>query len=229
MTNFPAALAPVDTDLARELVADPYNLDFLALDPDYTERQLEDALVARLTSLLTELGSGFAFLGGQYRLPVGDRDYFADLLFFHLGLRRVRRASTQGRSAGRAEPEHLGKLNFYVNVVDDLLRRREHGDGSTIGILLAANGDEVVVEYALRGTTSPLAVSTYTTHNALPDEVRPALPAPRDSPRSSATCTTAGHRETLSGQLSNAPYRARQALGSPPGHLDSQGDRETIR
>jgi len=79
--------------------------------------------------------------------------------------------------AGRAEPEHLGKLNFYVNVIDDQLRRAEHGDGSTIGILLAADRDDVVVNYALRGMETPLAVSTYTTHRALPDEVRPALPS----------------------------------------------------
>ncbi|MGZ4561619.1 MAG: PDDEXK nuclease domain-containing protein [Mycobacteriaceae bacterium] len=79
---------------------------------------------------------------------------------------------------GRVEPEHLGQLNFYVNAVDDLLRRPEHGDGSTIGILPAADRDDVVVEYALRGYGTPLAVSTYTTHRALPEDLRPALPSP---------------------------------------------------
>lgn len=99
----------------------------------------------------------------------------SDLLFFHLGLRRY---VVFELKVGRVEPEHLGKLSFYVNAVDDLLRRPEHGDGSSIGILLAADRDDIVVEYALRGFGTPLAVSTYTTHRALPEEVRPALPSP---------------------------------------------------
>jgi hypothetical protein len=158
----------------REIVTDPYDLDYLALDPGYTERELEDALIARLTHFLTELGAGFAFVGRQHRLVVSRQDYFVDLLFFHLGLRRF---VVFELKAGRAEPEHLGKLDFYVNVMDDQLRRVEHGDGSTIGILLAADRDDVVVSYALRGIDTPLAVSTYTTHRALPDDVRPALPS----------------------------------------------------
>ncbi|MDQ2723847.1 MAG: PDDEXK nuclease domain-containing protein [Actinomycetota bacterium] len=173
--NFPTSLAVGESDLAREIVQDPYDLDFLALDPGYTERELEDALVARMTHFFTELGDGFAFVGRQYRLPVGEQEFFIDLLFFHLGLRRY---IVFELKAGRVEPGHLGTLNFYVNAVDDLLRRPEHGDGSTIGILLAADRDDVVVEYALRGFETPLAVSTYTTHRALPEEVRPALPSP---------------------------------------------------
>lgn len=88
--NFPATLAPEEFDLAREIVHDPYTLDFLALDPGYTERELEDALVARMTHFFTELGDGFAFVGRQYRLPVGEQEFFIDLLFFHLGLRALR-------------------------------------------------------------------------------------------------------------------------------------------
>ena len=174
--NFTATLAPDDSDLAREILHDPYELDFLALDPGYTERQLEDALIAQLTGFLTELGAGFAFVGRQYRLPVGGRDYFADLLFFHLGLRRFVVIELK---VGQAEPEHLGKLNLYVNAIDDQLRRPDAGDGSTIGILLAADRDDIVVEYALRGIETPMAVSTYT-HRALPDELRPALPSADD-------------------------------------------------
>lgn len=170
-------MPPGESELAREIVADPYDLDFLALDPGYTERELEDALVARLTHFVTELGAGFSFVGRQYRLAVGGQDYDLDLLFFHLGLRRF---VVFELKVGHAEPEHLGKLNFYVTAVDDLLRRPEHGDGGSIGILLAADRDDVVVEYALRGMDTPLAVSTYSTHHALPDEVRPALPSPDD-------------------------------------------------
>ena len=176
VTNFPATLGP-DSDLVNEIVQDPYNLDFLALEPGFTERCLEDALVARLTHFLAELGEGFAFVGRQYRLTVDGEDFFADLLFFHLGLRRY---IVFELKVGGAVPAHLGQLNFYVNVIDDLLRRPEHDDGPTIGILLAATRNDVVVEYALRGYDTPLAVSTYTTTAALPDEVRTALPSVED-------------------------------------------------
>jgi len=176
VTNFAAALPP-GSDLAHEIVADPYDLDFLTLDPDYSERDLEDALVAQLTEFLAELGAGFSFVGRQYRLPVGDSDFFVDLLFFHLGLRCF---VVFELKVGPAQPGHLGQLHFYVNVVDDLLRRPEHGDGPTIGILLATDRNDTVVEYALRGYDTPLAVSTYTTHRALPSEVRDALPSPEE-------------------------------------------------
>jgi predicted nuclease of restriction endonuclease-like (RecB) superfamily len=152
-------------------------LDFLALEPGFTERHLEDALVARLTHFLAELGEGFAFVGRQYRLTVDGEDFFADLLFFHLGLRCY---IVFELKVGAAAPAHLGQLNFYVNVVDDLMRRPEHDDGPTIGILLAATRNDVVVEYALRGFDTPLAVSTYRTTAALPDEVRAALPSVED-------------------------------------------------
>ncbi len=175
--NFPDVLTPAESDQTREILQDPYDLYFLALDPHHNERDLEEALIARLTHFLAELGSGFAFVGRQYKLTVGNSDYFIDLLFYHLGLRRF---IVFELKAVAAQPEHIGKLNFYVNVVDDLLRRPEHGDGSTIGILLAADRDDVAVQYSLRGLTTPLAISTYTNYRALPDEVRPALPSATD-------------------------------------------------
>jgi len=176
VTNFPATLGP-ESDLVAEIVRDPYNLDFLSLEPGFSERHLEDALVARLTHFLAELGEGFAFVGRQYRLTAGEQDYFADLLFFHLGLRRY---VVFELKIGAAAPEHLGQLNFYVNVIDDLLRRPEHDDGPTIGILLAATRNDVVVEYALRGLDTPLAVSTYTTTASMPAELRRSLPTVED-------------------------------------------------
>lgn len=173
VTNFPTTLG-LESDLVTEIVRDPYNLEFLSLDTGFSERGLEDALVTRLTHLLHELGEGFAFVGRQYRLTVDGQDFFADLLFFHLGLRRY---VVFELKVVPAAPEHLGQLNFYVNVVDDLLRRPEHGDGPTIGILLAATRNDIVVEYALRGLDAPLAVSTYTTSAALPEDLRRALPS----------------------------------------------------
>ncbi|WP_029137951.1 PDDEXK nuclease domain-containing protein [Nakamurella lactea] len=172
--NSPQVLPPADSDQTREIVQDPYVLAFLALDPHHSERDLEDALVNRLTRFLAELGTGFAYVGRQYKVTVGASDYFIDLLFYHL---RLRAFVVFELKAVAAQPEHIGKLNFYVNVVDDRLRNTEHGDRPTIGILLAADRDDVAVEYAVRGLTTPLAVSTY---RALPDDVRPALPSATD-------------------------------------------------
>jgi len=105
-----------------------------------------------LTRFLSELGTGFAFVGRQYKITVGTRDYFVDLLFYHLELRRF---IVFELKAVAAEPEHIGKLNFYVNVVDDRLRKEQHGDGPTVGILLAAGRDDVAVQYLLAGIDHP--------------------------------------------------------------------------
>jgi predicted nuclease of restriction endonuclease-like (RecB) superfamily len=110
--NFPDVLTPAESDQTREILQDPYDLDFLALDPHHNERDLEEALIARLTHFLAELGSGFAFVGRQYKLTVGNSDYFIDLLFYHLGLRRF---IVFELKAVAAQPEHIGELNFYVN------------------------------------------------------------------------------------------------------------------
>lgn len=172
--NFPQALPSAVSDQTREIAQDPYVLDFLSLDPYHNERDLEDALVNRLTRFLAELGTGFAYVGRQYKVTVGAGDYYIDLLFYHL---RLRAFVVFELKAVAAQPEHVGKLNFYVNVIDDQLRSIEHGDRPTIGILLAADRDDVAVEYAIRGLATPLAVSTY---RALPDDVRPALPSVDD-------------------------------------------------
>lgn len=172
--NFTEAMPSPESDQSREILQDSYSLEFLALEPHHTERELAEALMTRLTRFLSELGTGFAFVGRQYKLAVGDSDYYLDLLFYHL---RLRRYIVFELKAVAAAPEHIGKLNFYVDAVDDRLRDLDHGDRPTIGILLAADHDEVAVRYALRGLTTPLAVSSY---RALPDDVRPALPTADD-------------------------------------------------
>ena len=168
--NFPAVMPPAESDQAREILQDPYALDFLNLEAVHSERDLEQALVSRLTRFLSELGSGFAYVGRQYKITVGRSDYYLDLLFYHL---RLRRYIVFELKAVAAEPEHLGKLNFYVNAVDEQLRDTDHGDRPTLGILLAADRDDVAIRVAFKGLSTPLAVSTY---KALPDDVRPALP-----------------------------------------------------
>lgn len=165
-------VSPIDSDLVRDLVKDPYRLDFLDLDTGHSERQLENAMAERMTALLAELGAGFAFVGRQVPLRVGESDFYLDLLFFHLQLRRFVVVELK---TGKATPEAIGKLGFYLAVVDDQYRQEEHGDGPTIGILLTGTRDDVVVEYALGTATGPMAAVTY---QALPEPLRMQLPSP---------------------------------------------------
>ena len=170
-TNFPAVLPAVDSDLAQEITRDAYNLEFLRLEPGFRERELEDALIEQLARFLAELGTGFAWLGRQHRLQVGTHEYFLDLLFFHVELARYIVIELK---VGAFAPEHAGKLGFYVTAVDEQLRRPDR-HAPTIGILLVADRDDVVVQYALRGVSAPMAISTYT-YRELPAEMRPGLP-----------------------------------------------------
>lgn len=124
--------------------------------------------------MLTELGPGLAFVGRQVRLRVGDNDYCLDLLFYHLDLRRFVVIELK---TGPATPEAIGKLGFYLAVVDDQYRRIEHGDGQTVGILLTGTRDDLVVEYALSATSGPMAAVTY---QALPEPLRSQLPSPEN-------------------------------------------------
>lgn len=165
-------VSPVDSDLVRDLVKDPYRLDFLDLDPSHTERQLEDAMTSRMTSLLAELGPGFAFVGRQVPIHVGEATYRLDILCYHLDLRRFIVIELK---TGPASPEAIGKLGFYLQVVDERFRKETHGDGPTIGILLTGTRDDIVVEYALGAVTGPMAAVTY---QALPKPLREHLPSP---------------------------------------------------
>lgn len=175
LNNFDATI-PEGADLVKELIKDPYQLDFTRLGADHAERDLETALVEQIVRFLQELGVGFAFVGRQYPLQVGSREFRLDLLFYHLRLHRyvVIELKTE-----RAEPEHVGKLAFYTAVVDDKVRDPERDD-QTLGILIAAHRDEEMVHYALGSSTQPLAVTTYQT---LPAEVRPLLPSPEQLTR----------------------------------------------
>ncbi|MFF3598896.1 PDDEXK nuclease domain-containing protein [Kitasatospora indigofera] len=175
LNNFDATI-PEGTDLLKELVKDPYRFDFTRLGDGHSELDLESALVDHVVRFLQELGVGFAFMGRQYPLQVGNQQFKMDLLFYHA---RLHRYVVVELKIGRAQPEHLGKLGFYTAVVDDKVRDPERDD-ATLGILIAAHRDEDVVRYSLRGTNQPLAVTTYRT---LPAELRPLLPSPEDLAR----------------------------------------------
>ena len=171
ITNFDKTLPAPQSDLAREMIKDPYNFDFLTLTEDFTERELEKGLIDHITRFLLELGAGFAYVGKQVPLQVGERDYFLDLLFYHT---RLHCYVVIELKVSEFEPEHAGKLNFYIKAVDEQLRR--DGDMPTIGILLCKGKDRVVAEYALSDIHKPMGVSEYELTRALPVELKSSLP-----------------------------------------------------
>jgi predicted nuclease of restriction endonuclease-like (RecB) superfamily len=170
LTNFDRTLPQPQSDLARQLLKDPYTFEFLALADDVQERQLEQSLLAHLKQFLLELGTGFAFVGNQHHLEVGGSDFYIDLLFYHLRLRCFVAIDLKTEAF---QPEHAGKMNFYLAALDDLLRHAS--DGPSIGLILCKERNEVVVEYALRDSNRPLGVATY---QLLPPEMQASLPSP---------------------------------------------------
>ncbi len=172
IANFAATLPKPQSDLAQQTLKDPYIFDFLTLDKDYNERDLERGLIAHITQFLLEMGAGFAYLGRQVALQVGDREFFLDLLFYHTHLHCYVVIELK---TGDFEPEHAGKLNFYLKAVDEQLRRS--GDQPTIGLLLCKQRDRLVAEWALSDVNKPIGISEYQITHDLPEEVRSSLPS----------------------------------------------------
>jgi len=171
VTNFERTLPAPQSDLARELLKDPYHFEFLTVQQDAQEREIERGLIGHIQNFLLELGAGFAFVGRQYPLEVGGEDFYLDLLFYHLKLRCFVVIELK---AGKFKPEYAGKMNFYLAVVDDLLRHP--GDASSIGLILCKEKGQIVAEYALRNLAAPIGVSEYTLTEALPEALRGSLP-----------------------------------------------------
>ncbi|MES2598211.1 MAG: PDDEXK nuclease domain-containing protein [Verrucomicrobiota bacterium] len=172
VTNFELSLPKPQSDLARESLKDPYRFDFLGLTEKAQEREIEDALVQHVTDFLLELGAGFAFVGRQVMLDVGGDEFFIDLLFYHLKLRCYVVIELK---AGKFQPEHLGKLGFYMTAVDAQVKHP--ADGPTIGLLLCKSKNKVVAEYALRDKAQPLGVAEYQLVESLPPELQTSLPS----------------------------------------------------
>ena len=171
VTNFATVLPALQSDLAQQLFKDPYIFDFLTLTEPFQERELETELVRHLQKFLIELGKGFAFVGRQYRLDVGDEDFYVDLLFYHL---RLRAFIVIDLKKGKFKPEYAGKLNFYCNVVNDQLKHAT--DQPTIGLILCQTQDKLQAEYSFAGIDKPIGVSTYELTRALPKTMRSVLP-----------------------------------------------------
>ncbi|HAT1775839.1 DUF1016 domain-containing protein [Legionella pneumophila] len=171
LSNFTKALTSPQSDLAHQTLKDPYIFDFLRLTKGYDERDLEQGLIEHITQFLLELGAGFAYIGRQVPLQVGEREFFIDLLFYHTRLHCYLVVELKNVDF---EPEHVGKLNFYIKAVDAQLRRQ--GDEPTIGLLLCKSHDKLVVEYALSDVNKPIGVSEYQITQSLPEELKSSLP-----------------------------------------------------
>jgi predicted nuclease of restriction endonuclease-like (RecB) superfamily len=172
ITNFERRLPGPQSDLARESLKDPYRFDFLSLGGEAHEREIETALVKHVTQFLLELGAGFAFVGRQRLLEVGGDEFFIDLLFYHLKLRRYIVIELK---ATKFKPDHLGQLGFYCTAIDAQVKAP--GDAPTIGLLLCKTKSELVAEYALRSSTSPIGVSEYRLVESLPKDLEAGLPS----------------------------------------------------
>ena len=171
VSNFSARLPKPQSDLANYLMKDPYIFDMMGQTDKMAERDIERQLVWHITKYLLEMGSGFAFVAQQKHFEVGDSDFYADLILYNIQLHAYVVIELKDTPF---KPEYMGQLNFYINVVDDTLRG-EH-DNKTIGLLLCNGGDKVVAQYALSGYEQPISVSDYQLTNAIPDNLKSALP-----------------------------------------------------
>lgn len=170
-TNFERTLPAPQSDLARQVLKDPYNFDFLGLAQEAQERDIEQALTNHIRDFLLELGVGFSFMGTQVRLEVGGDEFFIDMLFYHVKLRAYVVIELK---AGKFKPADAGQLMFYLGAVDAQMRHPD--DGPTIGLLLCRTKNRLVVEYTLQQSHAPLGVSEYMFTESLPDELRGSLP-----------------------------------------------------
>jgi len=171
VTNFHGTLPAPQSDLAQQILKDPYNFAFLDLEAEAQERDLERGLTKHIREFLLELGVGFAFVGSQYHLEVGGQDYYIDLLFYHLKLRAFVAIDLK---MADFQPEFAGKMNFYLSAVDDLLRHPH--DQPSIGMILCKSKNRIVAEYALRDVSKPIGIAAYRLTEALPSDLRGTLP-----------------------------------------------------
>ena len=178
ITNFKATLPKVDSDLAQQLVKDPYCFDFAGLTERYTEKELKDALIKNVEKFLLELGNGFAYMGREFRIVAGETELFADMLFYntHLHCYVVVEVKTE-----KFENAFLGQLSGYVSCANHVLKRE--GDSPTVGLLICKSKDDVMAQYALEGYTNPLGISEYELSKLYPKDFKSTLPSIEDIER----------------------------------------------
>lgn len=175
VTNFDKLLPDPQSDLAVQTLKDPYNFDFLTLDGEYRERELESALTQNITRFLLELGTGFAFVGRQIPLEVGDETVYPDLLFYHLELRCYVVVELK---VSKFKGEHLGQLGVYVSAVNHI--KKKPTDNPTIGLLICKTKNNVMAQYALEATNQPIGISEYQLSKLMPEKMKSQLPTIED-------------------------------------------------
>jgi len=171
ISNFDQKLEITQSDLANQTLKDPYIFDFLSIGKEAKEREVEKALITHIEKFLLELGKGFAFVGRQYHLEVGDQDFYIDLLFYHLKLRCFVVIELKD---GDFKPEYAGKINFYLSAVDDLIKHPD--DNPSIGLILCKSKNNILAEYALKNMTKPIGLAEYKLTKSLPENLKTALP-----------------------------------------------------
>lgn len=172
INNFSKTLPDYESDLIRETLKDPYIFDFINITENYKERELENALTENISKFLIELGNGFAFVGKQVEISVGNQSFFIDLLFYHIKLKRYVVIELK---TGHFEPEFAGKLNFYVTAVDKQLR--DENDNATVGMIICKDKNEIIAEYSLTDLHKPLGISSYELKKVLPENLKSHLPS----------------------------------------------------
>ena len=171
VNNFTATLPAPQSDLAGYLLKDPYIFDLAGVREQADERNVEEQLVTHVTKYLLEMGTGFAFVARQKHFQIGDKDFYADLILYNIQLHAYVVVELK---ATPFKPEYAGKLNFYINVVND--RLRGEFDNKTIGLLLCCGKDEIMAQYALEGYNQPIGVSDYQLSKAVPEGLKSTLP-----------------------------------------------------
>ncbi|MEL6401289.1 MAG: PDDEXK nuclease domain-containing protein [Cyanobacteria bacterium J06626_4] len=174
-TNFSETLPENLQDQAKLAIRDEYVFDFLELGEQHSEQELERAILNRVDTFLRQMGGMFAFLGSQYRLEIGNQEFFIDLLLYH---RRLRCLVAVDLKVGVFQPEHVGKMQFYLAVLNDTVRLED--ENPSIGIILCKSKDKTIVEYALKDSDKPLGVATYKLVSTLPQELQGQLPTPEE-------------------------------------------------
>lgn len=175
VSNFKTTLPALQSDLAQEITKDPYNFDFLSMTENYREKELKEALIDNITKFLLELGTGFAYMGREYRLEIGKTEKFLDMLFYNLTLRSYVVVEVK---VNRFDSENVGQLGTYVAAVNHLLKRPE--DNPTIGLLICKTKDNVLAQYALESSSQPIGISEYELSKLYPSDFKGTLPSIED-------------------------------------------------
>jgi predicted nuclease of restriction endonuclease-like (RecB) superfamily len=217
VTNFELTLPKPQSDLAHQLLKDPYNFDFLTLHDEAVERDLEKELIANIQKFLLELGVGFAFVGSQYHLEIGGQDFYIDLLFYHLNLRCF---VVIDLKMVEFKPEFAGKMNFYLSAVDDLLKNEK--DEPSIGLILCKSKNRFIAEYTLRDMKKPIGVSEMQILNALPENLKGSLPTIEEIEK---TASEVYAKRINSIQLNKDEFlevvKAREKIGDVEFHMEN--------